>query len=227
MTPIFNLKANTRNNLGSGNSRRFRKAGQIPAVICNKKSKNLNIVIDTKEFERQYFKGNILTTITHIDLDGKTLKVIPHKIELNPVTDKPEHVDFVTFDDGQTIKTKPKLNFINKDKSIGLKRGGFLHVALREIEVLCSSDLVVNSIDVDVITLKVGDKIRSKDLQLPDGFKFVQKDGFLVASIIGRGTKDEDESAKTEGTSAANAAADTKTASSDKKDAPKKSSDKK
>jgi len=237
MIPIFNLKANLRTNLGSSDSRRVRKAGQIPAVIYGKNGQNLNIVVDAKDFEYQYFRGNILTTIAHLDLAGEKFKAISRKIELNPVTDKPEHVDFIRFNDGETIKSKPKLNFINKDKSIGLKKGGFLHIILRNLEVLCDSNTIPNSIDVDVSVLRVGDKIRGKDLQLPDGVKLAKKDDFLVASIIGRGTKDEEvatadgttaiTSATAEGKSSAKSPAASDKKDAVKKDAPKKPADKK
>ena len=193
MTSIFNLKVNTRNSLGSSNSRRIRKSGQIPAIIYNKNGANSNIVVDGKIFERQYFKGNIFTTPANIELDGKALTIIAHKIELNPVTDRPDHIDFVPLNKNETAKIKTKLNFINKDKSSGLKKGGFLHIVLRKIDVLCTPDLIPDSVDVDVASLKVGDKIWSQNLKLPEGVKLFKKTKFLIASIIGRGTKDDDE----------------------------------
>ncbi len=211
MTSIFNLKANLRTDLGSSDSRRVRKAGQVPAVIYSsgKDSKNLNIVIDAKDFEHQYFKGNIFTTVAHIELDGKKLQVIARKVEVNPVTDKPEHVDFVKLDKGQDIKVKAKINFINQDKSIGLKRGGFLHVVMRKVEVLCNPDAIPDSVDMDTAALRVGSKIRTGDLQLPEGVKLAGKSSALVASIIGRGSKEADKAdASAEG--AASPAADAK-----------------
>jgi large subunit ribosomal protein L25 len=208
MTSTFNLKANLRTTLGSSDSRRIRKAGQVPAVIYNKGSENLNIVVDSRDFEHQYFKGNVFTTVAHIELNGKKLQAIARKVELNPVTDKPEHVDFVQFDKGATVKVQAKLNFINKDKSVGLKRGGFLHVVLRKIEILCNPDLIPDSIDIDTATLRVGSKIRTGDLQLPENVKLSGKPDSLVASIIGRGSKDDDKADTT--TEGAAPAADAK-----------------
>ena len=192
MKSIFNLKAITRLNIGSSESRRIRKAGQIPAVIYNKSGQNFNIAISSKDFEYQYFKGNILTTVVDLDLDGKKLQVIPRKVALNPVSDRPEHVDFVQFTSDAEVKVKTKINFTNQDKSIGLKRGGFLHIVLRKIEVFCSPDSIPQSIDVDISALRVGSKIRGHDLILPEGLKLVCKPDVLVASIIGRGSKDDD-----------------------------------
>jgi large subunit ribosomal protein L25 len=207
----FNLKANLRKTLGSADSRRSRKSGQLPAVIYKKGSENLNIVVDSKDFEHQYLKGNVFTTVVEIELEGKKLQALARKIEFNPVTDKPEHVDFVQFEKKSLVKAQVKLNFINKDRSIGLKRGGFLHVVLRRVEVLCSPDSIPQTIEIDTASLKVGSKVRSQDLQLPEGVKIAKKDNFIIASIIGRGSKDDDK-AEAVADGAAAPAADAKAA---------------
>lgn len=205
----FNLKASLRNKIGSADSRRIRNNGQIPAVIYSgtgNGSNNINIAVDAKDLEQQYFKGNIFTTTVEIELDGKKIKAIPHKIELHPVTDKPIHVDFVEFTKNQTVKAKPKLKFTNQDKSPGLKKGGFLHIVLRKIEVLCPADSIPETIEIDVGRAQVGSKIKSDNLTLPANVKLAKKGSFIVASIIGRGSKDEEAAATTTEGAAAPAA---------------------
>lgn len=200
------LKAEKRENLGSLQAKKIKRSGRIPAVIYSKDG-NINLSLNTREFEVEYFKGNSKSSVIELDLDGKKIKVIAHTIDLDPVSDRPVHVDFLIC--GKTgIKAQPKLNFINKDKSIGLKRGGFLHVALRKVTVICDSqEAVPASIDVDVSSLQSGDKIRGADLNLPKGVKVASKKSFLIASIIGRAGKAEEEtpeaSASTEAAPAA------------------------
>ena len=192
MTFNFNLKANLRHTLGSPDSRRVRKAGQLPAVIRIKNGENLNITVDAKDFEHQYFKGNVLTSVVEIELDGKKITAIPHKVELDPVTDRPIHVDFIPFSKNDKVKVSAKLKFINQDKSSGLKRGGFLHIVLRKVAILCDSNSIPEAIEVDVAALKVGSKIKSEDLKLPNSVELAKKTSFIIASIIGRGSKDDD-----------------------------------
>ena len=195
MTNIFNLKAVLRNKIGSAESRRLRKAGQIPAIICNKNQKNFYIAINVKDFEQEYFKGNIFTTIITIDLDGKKLQVIPNKVDVNPLSDRPNHVDFVSVDQDNKdakIKAKTKLVFTNQDKSPGIKKGGFLHIVLRKINLLCDYDKVPEKIEIDVGAMQVGNKIRALDLKLPQGTKLVEKGNFIIASVIGRGKAEEE-----------------------------------
>jgi large subunit ribosomal protein L25 len=196
MTISFDLKASERKSLGSSDSRRIRKAGQIPATINSKDGKVVHVTVNAKDLEQEYFKGNIFTTVVNIDLDGKHIKTIPHKIDFNPVTDKPIHVDFVRFEKDQKVKSKVKLDFTNKDKSPGLKKGGFLHIVLRKVELLCDANSIPAVIEVDIGATQVGSKIRSFDLKLPNGAELAKKSNYIIGSVIGRGSKADEDEAK-------------------------------
>lgn len=203
------LKAEKREKLGSLVAKKIKRTGKIPAIIYGKNG-NTNLIIDVKEFEFEYFKGNVQASVIELELDGKKIKVIAHQVDLDPVSDRPIHVDFINCEESKTVRAQPKINFVNKDKSIGLKRGGFLHVNLRKVPVVCDSvNNVPTTIDVDIATLQVGQKIRGSDLKLPTGVTLEKKNTFLIASIVGRASKAEDE---TPAAGAAAPAAETKAA---------------
>ena len=209
------LKAEKREELGSTATKRVRRANRIPAVIyCEKE--NINLSVDVKEFEHEYHKGTTPTTVIELELDGKKIKAIVHEIELDPVSDRPVHIDFFNCDEAKVIRAKPKVTFINKDKSPGLKRGAFLHVVVRRTEVLCDDEKSIpDELTVNVGSLHVGSKIRANDITLPAGVKFAKKGNFLLGSLIGRG-KSEEETPAAEG-EAAPAEAEAKTEEADKK----------
>jgi large subunit ribosomal protein L25 len=190
------LKAEKREKLGSSASKKIKREGRIPAVIYSTKGDNVNLSLDVKEFEHEYFKGTSLTSVVELELGGKKIKVIAHKVELDPVSDRPVHVDFLNCEESKEVRAKPKLVFANQEKSPGLKKGGFLHVVLRKVEVVCDSiKAIPNQIEVDVGVLHVGSKIRASNLILPAGVKVAEKGNFLIASIIGRGKSEEDAAA--------------------------------
>jgi large subunit ribosomal protein L25 len=187
------LTAEKRENFGTAAARRIKKENKIPAIIYSKNSKNINLSLGVKEFEREYFKGIALSSVVELELEGKKIKVIAHKVEVDPVSDRPIHVDFFNCEDAKTIRAKPKLVFTNQDKSPGLKKGGFLHIVLRRVEVICEDEKsVLDKIEVDVSRLQVTQKIRASNLILPQGVKLAKKDDFLIASIIGRGKAEEE-----------------------------------
>lgn len=199
------LKAEKREKLGSSATRKIKREGRIPAVIYSANG-NVNLSLDVREFEHEYFKGIALTSVVELELGGKKLKVIAHKVELDPVSDRPVHVDFLTCEENKAVRAKPKLAFINQEKSPGLKKGGFLHIVLRKVEVLCESGKAIpEKIEVDVGTLHVGNKIRATNLVLPAGIKLSKKGNFLIASVIGRGKSEEETAAAAAPTDAAGA----------------------
>ena len=201
------LKAEKREKLGSSQSRKIKRAGRIPAVIYSKNG-NINLSLDGREFEQEYLKGITLTSVIDLELNGKKTKVIAHKIELDPVSDRPVHVDFLNCEDSKVLRAKPKLVFLNQEKSPGLKKGGFLHIVLRRIEVICESEKSIPSqIEIDVGSMQVGNKIRANNLKLPAQVKLAKKDNFLIASIIGRGKAEDEVAAPTDAAAAAAGAA--------------------
>ena len=191
MSINFDLKADPREKLGSAESRRIRKSGNIPAVIYDN-GQNIHISISAKDFEKEYFKGNIFTTIINLDINSKKEKVIANKIDVDPVTDRPDHITFVKASD--KVKAKVRVRFFNREKSPGIKKGGFLHIVTRKVELWCPVEEVPEEITYDIGKMRVGQKVRSIDLDLPANVTFANKKEFNVASIIGRGSKDEEDS---------------------------------
>lgn len=200
----ISFQAQAREQLGSAATKKIKRAGNIPAIIYSKNG-NINIAISTHDFEHEYFKGNLPTSIVEINLDKKKIKAIAHKIDLDPVSDRPVHVDFFNCEETQGIIAKPKLTFINKDKSPGIKKGGFLHINLRRVEVSCEKE-VPNEIIIEAGELHIGSKIRANDITLPKGVKFTKKGNFLIASITGRGKSEEKSTGAATDTAAAPAA---------------------
>jgi large subunit ribosomal protein L25 len=192
MSISFDLQANIREKLGSAESRRIRKSGNIPAVIYDNKGQNQEISVSGKEFEKEYFKGNILATVVNLDINGKKENVIVNKIDLHPVTDRPSHITFVKA--GDKVKAKVKIKFSNRDKSPGIKRGGFLNIVNRKVELICPIDQIPAEIEVNISKMIVGDKVKSADITLPENTSFVIKRNFTIASITGRGAKASEES---------------------------------
>jgi large subunit ribosomal protein L25 len=191
------LKAEVREQVGSLASKKIKRQGLIPAVIYSKE-KNINISLNSRDFEQQFFQGVTLTSVIDLEIGGKKNRVIAHKIDLDPVSDRPVHIDFMLCENNKPIRAKPKINFSNQDKSPGLKKGGFLHIVARSLEVLCDGEKSIPQfIEADVGTMHVGNKFRSENLKLPNGVTLLKKGNFLIASIIGRGKSEEEKVAPT------------------------------
>jgi large subunit ribosomal protein L25 len=199
MTEEIIIKANVRN-LGSAESRRLRKSGFLPATVRNGKDISY-VAIDQKEFDKKYFDGSVFITPLSLEIDGKKVTIIANDVDIHPVSDRPIHVDFNQINKGQEVRARVKIEFTGQDRSTALKRGGFLHINERMVDVICKNiDFIPEKIDVDISEFVVGDKIRSNNISLQENVQLKRKGEFLIASILGRGASktEEDESSDSE-----------------------------
>ncbi|API86630.1 50S ribosomal protein L25 [Francisella uliginis] len=91
----FVLKAEKRNDLGTGASRRLRKAGQIPAIIYGGDKEAVSVVMDhDKVLHSTQDKAFFSSEIT-IQIDGQEEKVIIKALQRHPYKVKLVHADFM------------------------------------------------------------------------------------------------------------------------------------
>lgn len=193
MVEFLTLNGSIRKDLGSSNTNRLRKEGYTPAVIYGTNgSDNLYISIAKKDFDKEYLKGNIETKPIELTVDGKKYQVLTYQIDIDPLTDLPRHIDFINIKDKKEVKVYVPVNFIGKEKAPGLKRGGFLNILKRKIQLYVDPMNIPASIDVYVDTMHIGSKIKINDIKLPDNVKVVDKTNFNIVTVTGRGKSTDD-----------------------------------
>jgi large subunit ribosomal protein L25 len=192
MTISFN--AIKRDTVGKGSARSLRRQGMIPAIIYGKDKKEVLLALPQKELTVEHNKGTFMSQLIDLNVDGTSYKVVPRSVQLHPVTDVIEHADFSFVSPKEKVKVKVKINFINMDKCIGIKRGGLLNIEMREVELLCNSSNIPSKIDLDLLNMNIGASIHLSDLQLPEGSSFaLNRPELTVATLLGRGGKKGEE----------------------------------
>ena len=69
------------------------------------------------------------------------------------ISDEPIHVDFLRVVPGVKIRIEVPVQFINHEKSPGLKRGGVLNIVRRKVELRCPSEKIPESLVIDLMEL--------------------------------------------------------------------------
>ncbi|MGI8944461.1 MAG: 50S ribosomal protein L25/general stress protein Ctc [Qipengyuania sp.] len=196
MSDALTLPAETRERAGKGASRALRREGRVPAVIYGGKEEPTLIHIEAKELVRQLGMGHFMNSIVNIEVDGKTVRTLPKDLALNPVTDRPEHVDFFRMVKGAKIEVEIPVVFVNQEASPGLKKGGVLNVVRHELELICENDKIPGEIVIDVTDKEVGDSIHISEVDLPEGSVSAITDrDFTIATLVAPSAlkKSEDE----------------------------------
>ena len=161
MSEALTLPAETRERAGKGASRALRRDNRIPAVIYGGKEEPHMIHVEQKELVRQLMTGHFMNSIVMIEVDGKSVRVLPKDVAFHPVTDVPTHADFLRLSKDAKIEVSIPVVFINHEESPGLKKGGVLNVVRHELDLVCVSDKIPDEIVIDVTGKEVGDSMLS------------------------------------------------------------------
>ncbi|MEH6685466.1 MAG: 50S ribosomal protein L25/general stress protein Ctc [Qipengyuania sp.] len=185
MSDALTLPAEARERAGKGASRQLRRQGRVPAVIYGGKEEPTMIHVEEKELIKQLDTGHFMNSIVELEVGGKKLRTLPKDVALHPVTDRPEHVDFLRLAKGGKIEVSVPVVFLNEEASPGLKKGGVLNVVRHELELVCENDKIPGEIEVDVTGKEVGDSIHISEVQLPAGSESAITDrDFTIATLV-------------------------------------------
>ena len=183
MAKTIEVEAAVRVGTGKGASRRHRAAGQMPAVIYGRGEKPVSITLDSDKF----FLGidnRVFATVYALKVEGDTIHTIPRDIQLDPVTDRPIHVDFLRVGDDTRIDVDVPVEFINHEKSPGLKRGAVLNTVRRTVELWAPWKQIPSEIVIDLDGAQINDTIHISHVKLPEGVSPVIDDrDFTIATI--------------------------------------------
>ena len=140
------LEANIRDNKTKGELNAIRNSGEVPAIVYGGKDENPKVSISKKKLKYLIEKENFLSNIITLNVGGKNLNVLPREVKYHILSDDPTHVDFLRILPGVKIKIEVPVNFINHEKSPGLKRGGVLNIVRRKVELKCPSEKIPENI---------------------------------------------------------------------------------
>ena len=185
MADITVLTATAREKVGKGSAREARRQGNIPAVIYGDKKSPIPIVIEQKILVRHLSTGGFFNTLFDIDVNGELNRVLPRDVQLHPVTDVPEHVDFLRVSATTKVSVEVPVEFIGDDVSPGIKSGGVLNVVRYTVEVSCTPDLIPSNLLLDLSSAEIGDSLHISAVNLPEGVTPTISDrDFTIATIV-------------------------------------------
>ena len=95
MREMQQLSAEARSGTGKGPAFQIRQKGLVPGIVYGGDQAPANVSVARRELERHVSTGTFLTTPFMLALDGQSTRVIPRAVQLDPVTDRPVHVDFM------------------------------------------------------------------------------------------------------------------------------------
>ena len=156
------------------------KDGRMPAIVYGHKQEATPVSLSVAEFSKILrYSGEAAV----LDLEGlgKTMQVLIHEVDRDPISNLPRHADFYAIEKGAKVEVAVPIAFVGE--SFAVKTGANLVKVLHELPIEAAPADLPQEIEVDISALAaVGDQIHVRDITLPKGVT-VQAEGDDVIAI--------------------------------------------
>jgi large subunit ribosomal protein L25 len=181
---IPDLHAHVRTGTGKGAARQARRDGMVPGIVYGGGVDPVAINIPFNALLKRLKQGRFLSTLFNLKVDGHDdVRVICRNVQRDVVKDLPTHLDLMRLRRTSRINLFIHVDFINHEKSPGLKKGGVLTIVRPEVELNVLAGDIPDHITVDLDGLAIGDVIKISNVVLPEGAKPTVERDFVIANI--------------------------------------------
>ncbi|WP_071796338.1 50S ribosomal protein L25/general stress protein Ctc [Natronohydrobacter thiooxidans] len=181
---IPDLQAEVRTGTGKGAARQARREQKVPGIVYGGGAEPLAINFNYNYLLAKLKAGRFLSTLFNLKVEGQEdVRVICRSVQRDVVKDLPTHVDLMRLRRTSRINLFIPVEFINRDKCVGLKRGGTLTVVRPEVELNVLAGDIPEKLIVDLEGHKIGDTITISEVALPEGTKPTIDRNFVIANI--------------------------------------------
>jgi large subunit ribosomal protein L25 len=179
------LAARVRKNKGKGAARKLRNNNQIPAIFYGPKTEPVMLVVDYPELIR-VLKDNrhenvILDLQVKSDQGTETRKAMIKDLLIDPVNNTYLHADFCEISMDKKIRVNVPVRLIGTP--LGVTEGGVLQHIRRELAISCLPDKLIDSLDLDVSALNIGDSLHISDIKFPEGIMSSDERHITIAVV--------------------------------------------
>ncbi|MDA3974158.1 50S ribosomal protein L25/general stress protein Ctc [Enterococcus thailandicus] len=171
----------------------LRHEGKVPAVVYGYQMESTPISFDGQTFSKMLRENGANTVIT-MDVDGKKVNTLVHKVQTNTFNNHFEHVEFLSVN--MTEDTEVETEVVLVGESAGVKSGGVLAQNLYTVIVSATPDKLPERIEVDVTDLNIGDSITVADLPTNKDYTVITDGEEQIAAVVEAQVEEETEPAE-------------------------------
>ncbi len=172
------LQGTVRNELGTKYAKQLRDQGHVPCVIYGGDAP-IHFYAPMLAFRGLVYTAE--ARMASIELDGKTYNAVIQDMQFHVLNDSLTHVDFIEIIDGKAVTIVVPI--VLTGNSRGVRSGGRLKSALRNLKVKGLIDALPSAIEHDITELRIGQSIRVSDIKVGKLYEILNSDNAVVVSI--------------------------------------------
>jgi len=175
---IVKVEGQVRTEFGKKHNKQLRKQGLVPAIVYGGGTTQA-IAVTPKAVKPLIYTPDF--KLAEISAGGESYTCILKDITFHPVSDEIVHIDFLRTIEGNAIKVEIPVKY--KGKSPGVKGGGKLITQMRKVKVKTMPNLLVDTLYVDISDLELGNSVRVRDIDAPEGMELMT-DGATPVALV-------------------------------------------
>ena len=143
-------------------AKRLRREGFVTGNVFGREIKgSIPVKISKNEAER-LLKTNGKGSQIILNIDGTDMDVLIKEIDYNALKGQVDEIDFQALVSGEKVHSVAEIHLLNHEKVIT----GVLQQMLKEVSYRALPSALVDKIELDVGDMRVGDKIKVRDLAI-------------------------------------------------------------
>jgi len=176
------LSAEMRSSRGTGDARKLRQNGQVPAVIYGHGREPQSLTINTREIDKLLTQIAAESTVIELSVGGRTAQTLIREIQRHPFKRHLVHIDFQELVAGEKVTVSVPLRFMGTPDGVRLS-GGILEEVMHQVHIRVDPSAIPDHIDVDVTPLTIGHNLHVRDLKLPEGLTVLDEAGATICLV--------------------------------------------
>ena len=177
---IPRIEAQPRTSMGTRNTLRIRKSGQLPAVIYGHKQDPVHVTLDKKAFIELAHRN---VHLLEVAVGSNTEPCLIKELQWDYLGSNVIHVDLARVDLTEKVTLEVEIELIGDP--IGTKQAGaFLQQFHNAIEIECLATQIPEIIKVDVSHLNLDEHLEVKDIKLPEGITAITDGDVAIAGVV-------------------------------------------
>lgn len=189
MTQQTVVKATPGRQTGSRASRRLRAEGKLPAVVYGLGKDPQPVTVDYAGLRGALTTSAGMNAVLTLDVDGAAETVMVKSVQRDPIKRFVTHADFLRIDISHKVRVNVPIELVGEAKEV-VEAGAMVEQHLFEIEVEVDPGSIPESIEVDLSTLTLDNRIAVSDLVLPPSVvSMVEPEISVVVPVVSRAAR--------------------------------------
>lgn len=181
---VIELEVLDRAGIGSGDARRLRASGRVPAVVYRKGQDSKSVTLDTHSFSlmargkphSQIFKFN-----GSKDIAG--LLGLVKSVQMEPIKGTLEHIEFLAVTEDQNVTVNIPIAITGTPECVRLGAATISQMSY-EITIECLPTKIPTTFNLDISGLEAGASLHASDLSLPEGVVLKSVQGLTIVTAF-------------------------------------------